>query len=585
MSGPSDDQRLASIQDVIQANILTIIIVCILAGLLHTNYLMFHDYAEVAAWAFIFAQALQSTKQRVLETIWEIRGTEYVSFYSYLRDSRPKNFATVLKSFVDWAFLVLAVLLFCSMCIQMFGFMLFLSLALGTITVSSVVILILDKRLLRVWSLVGLSDNYAISMIVLFGLFAIASYVLLFLGVQTLIEGVDAGKSTYGYLHNYLTNTGNDKLLALWKSSEEYIQLAYTKLEENYNTTEVWPMAVTIKHGLENQTARADVPAQLIQQAEKLYSDASWWPTVKTISDALLAEDEAARTSLQDDAIAFVWSLDFQKVYEFASYGSQYVAGLLSNPLQMISSFVRYFGEALVFISGLGTHAIFFIIFSLKMLSYETDMLSLGIKILVPTSGKTQDRLTNELRSIFQDVFFIPLQFASMHAVITLIVFSALQVKFLYFATFLVFMFTLVPLIQPLIIILPWALVFIIPAIIHQDIDSVLGFIRGVVLLVAHYFLYQWVEAAATSGNNKRELQATSPVITAMGVALGYTVFGWRGVILGPIAVCVLSALISLRLEQHEKPKNKEPESSYIPYDDLRDHSFKALKSGKPKKL
>ena len=219
----------------------------------------------------------------------------------------------------------------------------------------------------------------------------------------------------------------------------------------------------------------------------------------------------------------------------------------LKNPLAILGSWMGVFVSVLSTLSGLGLGLIMFLFFVFTMMGHKDDALDLLLRLLVPASTNVHNNLGQALRDAFEGVFFFPLQLACVNATITLVSFTLLGMRFCFFATSLVFLLSLVPLANPLLVSGVWALFSIVPCFFGGG--SWLGLFQGVALLAVNVWC---VGALDDVLYNEQQLKGRvlSPLLTAFALYLGYAAFGSKGVMLGPFLVNVLKVVAQQRLDR-----------------------------------
>jgi len=159
--------------------------------------------------------------------------------------------------------------------------------------------------------------------------------------------------------------------------------------------------------------------------------------------------------------------------------------------------------------------------------------------------------LERQLRSTMEAVFTLPVKMAFYHAVITFVVFKALDISFMFLASSTSIVLTIFPFILPYFVCLPWVVFHFANS--RYDI--------GIGLLVSHVFLYTTVDTWIISAF-RRKVQSTggqemdqskNEYMTGISIFFGVTAFGMHGIIVGPLLVCLgLVTFNTLRDQQRD---------------------------------
>ena len=128
----------------------------------------------------------------------------------------------------------------------------------------------------------------------------------------------------------------------------------------------------------------------------------------------------------------------------------------------------------------------------------------------------------------------LPMKLAKFHAFFVWCVFTILGAEYKYFATFMVFSFTLVPVFPAGYVTLPWA----ISAGLSGNYVTMTIFGYGINFVIGYIDWYSY------EGQIK-----VHPYCTALSVALGCSTFGMQGLIIGPLIVCTTVLLFDSQQE------------------------------------
>ncbi|KAG5175788.1 hypothetical protein JKP88DRAFT_337581 [Tribonema minus] len=167
----------------------------------------------------------------------------------------------------------------------------------------------------------------------------------------------------------------------------------------------------------------------------------------------------------------------------------------------------------------------------------QESLIERMVRDLLPISPDKKVDAVRTLRQSIEGVFFSIPTIACFHGIITLASFTALSIEFPFFSTFLSVIFSLLPVVDPYLVCLPW----VAALIIGGDLA------RGVALFVLQYVVSSFVAKRIINTGVSR-FNGFLTYLTVLSIFMGFAVFGVQGVFAGPL-VLVLGRLVFLSLD------------------------------------
>lgn len=144
------------------------------------------------------------------------------------------------------------------------------------------------------------------------------------------------------------------------------------------------------------------------------------------------------------------------------------------------------------------------------------------------------EEIDKSFHKSIQGVFISTLEIFIYHTLLTWIIFDLCSIKFVYLLSLISGVITLVP------IIAPW--VILIPGNLLNFFDNEFSLIKIIVFNVTYYFLIVTVDSDIYKKNVKR----SHPYITGLSFVMGMYTFGFKGMIYGPVLLCVSITVIDI---------------------------------------
>jgi len=194
-------------------------------------------------------------------------------------------------------------------------------------------------------------------------------------------------------------------------------------------------------------------------------------------------------------------------------------------------------------LADLGIQAVLFLSALYYLLVCERSVHEMAISHM-PMPDNMKDQLVQASREVTRAVLLLPAQLAMFHCLFVLGNFWIFGLPYKYFAMFLAFIFSLVPILPSGLTPLPWAFA----ALLQGQYLTALWFGYGIYFVLGYVDWY-WSE---------RELPV-HPFVVTLTMGLGYTTFGLKGLVLGPILICDAFILIRIYTEFQEEGGLQSP--------------------------
>ncbi|ETV82973.1 hypothetical protein, variant [Aphanomyces astaci] len=228
-------------------------------------------------------------------------------------------------------------------------------------------------------------------------------------------------------------------------------------------------------------------------------------------------------TWVQACSLAYAQFSDFNltsvEVTDMTSKGLEYSGMAVGSVVQLLFVLVTI---VVAFVS-IGLKSFFFVTSLFYLLSAKWDPIERIVHDLIPIAPEKRPAMVASLRRAIEGVFFLPMKISSLHAIVSLVSFSIVGTDFVFLGTLLSFFISIVPIIPPYLICLPYVCLRLSTS-----------FVPAVALLVVHYLAFTWIDQVLY----ERSLTSINAYISALSVAFGVYVFGLEGVVFGPLLVC-----------------------------------------------
>lgn len=488
--------------------------------IIYFNFLLFESYLRLIVWAILFSQALRQAKNNVISVLQYLSDDAEVDRRGFLTCVFVKSCEiflyhprggrrTAKELFLNYGIFVFSMVGAVSIWMRAYSWVSFLHASIGVWIVVLTLIKILDRRVF--YYRYFISDEVLVSMLLILGFFITGIFVMFYLGTESYMEGSRAASDLSNWVQTNFIN--DERTREVWSeqvaNSRAMISAALSGVEENYNETMWWPPLKSLvktyyldpKVGDGNSTA-----------SEPLFSTLSL-PSNMTLMEAIALAyakvDSVNLTSVQ----LTDWTAKGLEVSSIA-FGS--VAQLVFLVFTLIIAFV-----------SMGIRAFFFISSLFYLLCTNWDPIERFVEDLLPIQVDKRPHVAHSLRKVVEGVFFLPLKMSSLHALVTLVSFTIVNADFVYLATTFTFLISIVPIIPPYLVCLPWVI----------SIWVTSSFVKAIALFAVQYFAFTMLDEMLY----EKSIVALNSYVSALSVVFGVYVFGFEGVIFGPLTVCAVT--------------------------------------------
>ncbi|KAG6613557.1 uncharacterized protein IUM83_04467 [Phytophthora cinnamomi] len=172
----------------------------------------------------------------------------------------------------------------------------------------------------------------------------------------------------------------------------------------------------------------------------------------------------------------------------------------------------------------LGIRSFFLISSMFYLLCMNWDPIERLVQDLLPIQVHKRPEVVRSLRKVIEGVFFLPLKMASIHAIVTMVSFTIVNADFMYLATTVTFFISIVPIIPPYLVCVPWVV----------SIGLTSSVVKALALFAVQYVAFTVLDEMLY----EKSIVALNAYVSALSVVFGVYVFGFEGVIFGPLIVC-----------------------------------------------
>lgn len=322
--------------------------------------------------------------------------------------------------------------------------------------------------------------------------------VVLYLGTESYLEGSRAASDVSEWIqHNFIND---ERTRQLWgeqiANSRAMISEAISGVEDNYNDTMWWPPLKSLvktyyldsKADGGNATAHASLYTRLRLPENMTF--------VQAITFAYAKVDSVNLTSVQ--------------LTDWTSKGLE----LSSLALGSVAQLVFFMFTFLIAFISLGVRAVFFISTLFYLLCTKWDPIERFVEDLLPIQVNKRPVVVRSLRKVVEGVFFLPLKMSSIHAMVTMVSFTIVNADYMYLATTVTFFISIVPIIPPYLVCVPW--------VISIGISS--SVVKAIVLFVTQYVAFTVLDDMLY----EKSIVAVNSYVSALSVVFGVYVFGFE---------------------------------------------------------
>jgi predicted PurR-regulated permease PerM len=220
-----------------------------------------------------------------------------------------------------------------------------------------------------------------------------------------------------------------------------------------------------------------------------------------------------------------------------------------------ISYFSKYINKGYIFMLNtfkliIGSIFINFLSFSLEIINYlmlfflfisclynflktKEDFIKDMLKFLPLKENKIEE-IHKSFHNSIQGVFISTLDIFIFHSLLTWLIFDFCNIRFVFILSISSGIISLVPIINPCLI--------LIPGNFLNFIDNEFSLIKIIMLNLSYYILINF----SVSDIYKKNVKKSDPYITGLSFVMGMYTFGFKGLIYGPVLLCVSITVIDL---------------------------------------
>ncbi|ETM49219.1 hypothetical protein L914_06419 [Phytophthora nicotianae] len=509
---------MAEFVEMILAQLIGNISTALILVLIYFNFLLFENYLRLIVWAILCSQALRQAKNNVISVLQYLSDDADVERYGFLTCvfsksaeifiSHPHDGSrrTAKEIFLNYGIFLFSLIGAVSIWMRMYSWMSFLNVIIGFWIAALSLIKILDRRIF--YYRYFFSDEVLVSVLLILGFFITGAFVILFLGSESYLEGSRAATDLSDWVQVNFIN--DERTRQVWseqvENSRAMISQAVSGVEDKYNDTMWWPplKGLVKTYYLDAKSSDGNVTTHTsLFSRLRLPENMT---LVQAVSFAYAKVDSVNLTSVQ----LTDWT---SKGLEVSSIAVGSVAQLVFLVFTLVIAFV-----------SLGIRSFFFISSLFYLLCTNWDPIERFVEDLLPIQVDKRPDVVRSLRKVIEGVFFLPLKMASIHAIVTMVSFTIVNADFMYLATTVTFFISIVPIIPPYLVCVPWVI----------SIGLTSSIVKALALFAVQYVAFTVLDEMLY----EKSIVALNAYVSALSVVFGVYVFGFEGVIFGPLIVC-----------------------------------------------
>lgn len=509
---------MAEFVEMILAQLIGNISTALIIVLIYFNFLLFENYLRLIVWAILCSQALRQAKNNVISVLAYLSDDADVDRYGFLTCvfsksaeifiSHPHDGSrrTAKELFLNYGIFLFSLIGAVSIWMRMYSWVSFLNIIIGFWIVTLSLIKILDRRVF--YYRYFISDEVLVSALLILGFFITGAFVILFLGTESYLEGSRAATDLSDWVQDNFIN--DERTRQVWseqvENSRAMISQAISGVENNYNDTMWWPPLKSLVKTYYLDAKSSDGNTTSHGSFFSRLSLPENMTLVQAVSLAYSKVDSVNLTSVQ----LTDWT---SKGLEVSSIAVGSVAQLVFLVFTLLIAFV-----------SLGIRSFFFISTLFYLLCTKWDPIQRFVEDLLPIQVNKRPEVVRSLRKVIEGVFFLPLKMSSIHAIVTMVSFTIVNADFMYLATTVTFFISIVPIIPPYLVCVPWVI----------SIGVTTSVVKAIVLFGVQYVAFTVLDDMLY----EKSIVALNSYVSALSVVFGVYVFGFEGVIFGPLIVC-----------------------------------------------
>lgn len=543
----------------VSGNLMTVAII----GLLYLNYILFEPYIGSISFAILVSVALRSTKDSIISSINVLKAEPSgQSPTPIARQPRKSVISALFTQISDlWnetpiSFIPLryggpavALGLISIMCVLGTPWDILAVVAVVLTPILLFIVWILDRKVFAYDRICN--DHTMVAILLLSFLFFAGSLIIAFFSVECIKEASMATSRVAGWTQRFLESVTSDDsfvqqyvndgkaLISSYVAKDGRIQIEPLLTRIGLNGTQWGPIATAAIKVVESMRQNSSFSFD----PQSLGSPEAGVLVVNTSASEMGLWETARHNfnSLQDNWQHFSWDsltdVATKSRHVLEGVGYSLLLPLFSGLIVALTSSIDYCIRFLVTATCL-----------FYLLRAEKDVFSLLIDLL-PAQHDVKEKAVAKLRVVVSEIFFLPINIALYHAGLTLVIFVVSGAEYYNFASLLSFVFSAVPVIPAGVVSLPWFLAYL--------------FKGHIVWSICFFGLHFYLSTVLASQLYDTQIEIAPPYITGLSVAMGLSVFGLKGILLGPLLVC--SMLLAYQAVRYASNGGRETDMGMTP--------------------
>lgn len=544
---------MAEFVEMILAQLIGNISTALILVLFYFNFLLFENYLRIIVWAIMCSQAMRQAKNNVIAVLQYLSDNTDVNRYGFLtcvflksteifiRHPHDGSRRTAKELFLNYGIFLFSLVGAVSIWMRMFSWTSFLHVIIGFCIAVLSLIKILERRIF--YYRYFFSDEVLVSMLLILGFFITGAFVILFLGTESYLEGSRAATDLSGWVQDNFVN--DERTRQVWKqqveNSRAMIAQAISGVEDKYNDTMWWPPLKSLvkTYYLDAKSNDGNITSHT-SLFNRLHLPENM-TVVQAVSLAYSKVDSVNLTSVQ----LTDWT---SKGFDISRIAVGSVAQLVFLVFTLLIAFV-----------SLGIRSFFFVSSLFYLLCTNWDPIERFVEDLLPIQVDKRPDVVRSLRKVIEGVFFLPLKMASLHAIVTMVSFTIVNADFMYLATTVTFFISIVPIIPPYLVCVPWVI----------SIGLTSSIVKALALFVVQYVAFTVLDEMLY----EKSIVALNAYVSALSVVFGVYVFGFEGVIFGPLIVCGVTYAYDVSNHGIQAAQDEYGKSDEVKQENLLDNS------------
>uniref|UniRef100_M4B900 Uncharacterized protein n=1 Tax=Hyaloperonospora arabidopsidis (strain Emoy2) TaxID=559515 RepID=M4B900_HYAAE len=345
------------------------------------------------------------------------------------------------------------------------------------------------------------------------------AFVILFLGTESYLEGSRAATNLSEWVQDNFIN--DERTRQVWseqvENSRAMISQAICGIEDNFNDTMWWP---PLKSLVKTYYVDAKTSDGNSTSHASLFSSLRLPENMTFVQVATFAYSKVESVNLTSVQLTDLTS----KGLEVSSIAVGSVTQLVFLAFTLVIAFV-----------SLGVRSVFFITSLFYLLCTNWDPIERFVQDLLPTQVDKRPEVVRSLRKVIEGVFFLPLKMASLHAIVTMISFTIVvrgvffrailrsllsflcreqNADFMYLATTVTFFISIVPIISPFLVCVPWVI----------SIGLTSSIVKALALFAVQYVAFTVLDEMLY----EKSIVTVNSYVSALSAVFGVYVFGFE---------------------------------------------------------